>query len=390
MISITKLWCDEELDHDLLRYGIGTEQKDARDRKPIVVFSATRSCNLNCIHCYSESTSEKYENELTTEEGKKLIDNLAAFKVPSILFSGGEPLMRKDIFELIEYSASRNLRAVLSTNGTLIDKKVADRLKKASISYVGISLDGIGEKNDEFRGSVGAFEKAKNAFKFCFESGLKVGLRLTLTRHNHESLPSIFDFIDENNVARVCFYHLAYSGRGKDIADSDLSLEQTRDAIDFIIEKSGHYKKHSVKKDILTVGNHADGVYLYLKLLEKYPDRAKKVFDLLQWNGGGRYSEGVGISCVDFLGYVHPSQFWMDYSFGNIRKRPFSEIWMDDRDELHNGLRDRLPLLKGRCGKCKFQDLCGGSLRGRAKAKFNDVWMEDPACYLTDEEIGIN
>ena len=276
MISITKLWCDENLEHDALRYGIGTEQKSAAERKPIVVWSSTRTCNLNCIHCYSESTAEKHDNELSTAEGKMLIDDLSDFKVPSLLFSGGEPLMRNDIFDLIEYSTSKGLRTVLSTNGTLINEETAQRLKKASISYVGISLDGIGEKNDEFRGKAGAFEKTKNAFKYCFDAELRVGLRLTLTQHNFDSLNSIFDFIDENSIPRVCFYHLAYSGRGEDISQSDLSAEQTREAVDLIIDKADNYAKKGIKKDILTVGNHVDGVYMYRKMLNKDEERAKK------------------------------------------------------------------------------------------------------------------
>ena len=130
MISITKLWCDDNFDYNKLRYGIGSSQKDGSSRKPIVVWNTTRTCNLNCIHCYSKSTSQYYEGELSTDEGKQLIDDLAEFKVPSILFSGGEPLIRKDIFELIEYATSKGLRAVLSTNGTLINQKVAGRLKR--------------------------------------------------------------------------------------------------------------------------------------------------------------------------------------------------------------------------------------------------------------------
>ena len=387
MISISKLWCDENFDYNALRYGIGADDVTAWQRKPVVVWNTTRTCNLKCIHCYASSTSETYPNELSTMEGKALIKDLSEFGVPSLLLSGGEPLIRKDIFELIEFSSSLGLRTVLSTNGTLINEETAKKLKSLNISYVGISLDGINEKNDEFRGVTGSFEKAKNAFKQCITADLNVGLRLTLTRHNYDSLPEIFDFINENNIPRVCFYHLAYSGRGEGISNEDLTHEETRQIIDFIMSKAEEYKELGIKKDILTVANHVDGVYLYLKLLEKDPERAKEVFELLKWNGGGRYSEGVGIGCVDFTGEVHPSQFWMDYSFGNVRQKPFSEIWTDDTDLLHSGLRNRLPFLKGKCSRCKYIELCGGSLRGRAKAKFDDVWMEDPACYLTEEDI---
>ncbi|MBF0252420.1 MAG: radical SAM protein [Candidatus Omnitrophica bacterium] len=387
MISISKLYCDENFDYNELRYGIGSRQKTGLERKPIVVWNVTRTCNLNCIHCYTSSTSKIYSDELTTDEGKALIDDLAVFGVPSLLFSGGEPLMRKDIFELIGYATTKGIRTVISTNGTLIDQSVAKKLKELNISYVGISLDGIGDNNDKFRGSAGAFKKTEQAFKYCQEAGLTVGLRLTLTRHNYIALPEIFSFIDDNNIPRVCFYHLAYSGRGENISDVDLTHEETRKTIDFIMAKSKDYKSKGIKKDILTVANHVDGVYLYLKLLKENPERANKIFDLLKWNGGGRYSEGVGIGCVDFFGNIHPSQFWMDYSFGNVKDRSFMEIWTDDSDTVHKGLRDRLPLLKGKCSKCKFIELCGGSLRGRAKSKFDDIWMEDPACYLTEEEI---
>jgi Fe-coproporphyrin III synthase len=387
MISISKLWCDGNFDYNKLRYGIGTDQPDASLRKPIVVWNSTRTCNLKCIHCYSASTSDIYDNELSTVEGKTLIDDLVKFKIPSLLFSGGEPLMRPDIFELIGYASSKGLRTVLSTNGTLIDSQKAKQLKDLNISYVGISLDGIGDKNDEFRGQAGAFVKAENAFKHCREARLTVGLRLTLTKHTVGSLPEIFEFLEKHDIPRVCFYHLAYSGRGEDISSTDLTNKETRSAIDLIIKNTEDLYSRGIKKDVLTVANHVDGVYLYLKMIEKDPSRAEEMLKLLKWNGGGRYSEGVGISCVDFTGEVHPSQFWMDHSFGNVRKRPFSEIWQDDTDPIHNGLKDRLPLLKGKCARCKYIELCGGSLRGRAKARFDDVWMEDPGCYLTEDEI---
>ena len=220
-------------------------------------------------------------------------------------------------------------------------------------------------------------------------AGMKISLRMKLTNHNVENLDGIFKFVENEDIERVCFYHLAYSGRGKKISSDDCSLEETRQAVDFILEKTKELHNKGIKKDILTVDNHADGIYIYLKLLSENNNRAEQVKQLLEWNGGGANSSGVGIGNIDFVGNVHADQFWMDYSFGNVRERKFSEIWQDTSDPLMAGLKNRLSLLKGRCGKCKWKKMCGGSLRVRAKFVHNDPWAEDPACYLTDEEIGL-
>lgn len=404
MIDVTKLYCGEDTTGDPLRYGHKkgaghgsphqTETKEhevpksASERRPVVVWSSTRTCNLNCIHCYSDSHNQKYEGELTTDDAKNLIDDLSSFGVPALLLSGGEPLMRKDLFELASYAKEKNLRMTLSTNGTLIDGENAKKIKELGFSYVGISLDGIGETNDFFRGSKGAFEKAKKAFKNCMAVNQKVGLRLTLTKHNYKDLHKIFDFIEEIGIQRACFYHLVYSGRGSDIKKDDLTIEEQRNAMEIILSRSKDFFARGLRKDILTVDNHCDGPYIYLKLLkEGKKQQAEEVMELLKWNGGGANSTGVGIGCIDFFGNVHPDQFWQDYTFGNIKERKFSEIWMDTSDKLMAGLKNRLPLLKGRCAKCKWVSACGGSFRVRAFRVYNDPWQQDPACYLYEEEI---
>lgn len=404
MIDVTKLYCGEDTTGDPLRYGdkkgVGhgnphiTETKEhnvpksANQRRPVVVWSSTRTCNLSCIHCYSDSHNQKYEGELTTAEAKILIDDLTNFGVPALLLSGGEPLMRKDLFELADYAKENNLRMTLSTNGTLIDGENARKIKELGFSYVGISLDGIGETNDFFRGSKGAFEKAEKAFKNCMAVNQKVGLRLTLTKHNYKDLHKIFDFIEEIGIQRACFYHLVYSGRGSDIQKDDLTVEEQRDAMEIILQRTKDFYARGLRKDILTVDNHCDGPYIYLKLLKEGKNQqAEDIMKLLNWNGGGANSTGVGIGCIDFFGNVHPDQFWQDYTFGNIKERKFSEIWMDTSDSLMAGLKNRLPLLKGRCGKCKWLSACGGSFRVRAFRVYSDPWEHDPACYLYDEEI---
>lgn len=397
MINISKLYCDQVTPGDWLRYGkkgSGERQgeivpKKASERRPIVVWNITRACNLKCVHCYNDSGLGKVGDELSTAEAKNVLDNLVEFGVPSVLFSGGEPLMRPDLFELIGYAVERGLRAVISTNGTLISADVAKQIMRHKVSYVGISLDGIGQVNDQFRGVAGAFERAVKGIKNCQDAGVRIGLRLTLTKRNVQDLESLFEFFEEEKIERACFYHFVPSGRGTTIAGDDLTHNQTREAVETILAKTREYKQAGRTTDILTVDNHVDGVYVYLKLKKEDPARANEVYKLLYWNGGGMYSSGVGIGCIDFHGKVHADQFWWHYDLGDVRQRPFSEIWADTSDPLLKGLKNRRKYIKGRCRLCRFFDICGGSLRVRADLHFGDPWAPDPGCYLTDSEIGL-
>jgi 12,18-didecarboxysiroheme deacetylase len=394
MIGVTKLLCGKVTPSDALRYGRRSDRSPSNllqftvDKKPIVVWNSTKACNLRCIHCYYTANVRSDPDELATDEAKTMIDDLAAFGAPVLLFSGGEPFLRDDLYELGAYAVERGLRTVISTNGTLIDPDAAARVKEAGFSYVGISLDGIGETNDRFRGMVGAFDAALAGIKACTEKGVKTGLRLTLNRHNYEDLNAIFDLLEEERIRRACFYHLVYAGRGARIQSDDLSLEESRDAVDLIFDRTEDFARRGVDIEILTVDNHTDGPYLLRRVEREQPERADQVLQLLQWNGGN--STGIGIGAVDHLGNVHADQFWQHYSFGNVRQRPFSEIWTDTSDPLMAGLKNRKPLLEGRCARCQYLDICNGNFRVRAEAVHCDVWAPDPACYLTDEEIGLN
>jgi Fe-coproporphyrin III synthase len=397
MINISKLYCDEVTPGDWIRYGRHDNNTlnlkvpaSASERRPIVVWNITRACNLKCIHCYNDSGMKKASKEISTYKAKQVLDDLAQFGVPSVLFSGGEPLIRPDLFELLEYAHLLGLRTVISTNGTLITKEISQIISKAGVTYVGISLDGIGDVNDKFRGVNGAFEKAVSGIKNAQEAGVRVGLRLTLTKRNLQDLERIFDFFESENIERACFYHFVPAGRGSGIEAESLTHSQSRKAIDKILQKTRQFRQAGRKTDILTVDNHVDGVYLYLKLLNEEPERAVKVWELLTWNGGGLYSSGVGIGCIDFNGKVHPDQFWGHYKLGDINEQPFSEIWSNRNEPLLKGLRNRRAYIKGRCRDCKYFDACGGSLRVRADLHFGDPWAPDPACYLTDREIGLN
>ncbi|MEJ2705279.1 MAG: radical SAM protein [Sedimentisphaerales bacterium] len=398
MINISKLYCDQVTPGDWLRYGkagSGERQgeivpKSASERRPIVVWNITRACNLKCVHCYNDSGVCKAGDELSMEQAKTVLDDLVQFGVPSVLFSGGEPLMRPDLFELIGYAVERGLRAVISTNGTLITTDVAKKIKQHGVSYVGISLDGVGEINDKFRGVSGAFDRAVAGIKNCQDAGVRIGLRLTLTQKNVRDLERLFDFFEAKQIERACFYHFVPSGRGGTMANEDLTHAQSREAVEMILAKTRSFKEAGRTPDILTVDNHVDGVYVYLRLREQDSERAEEVWKLLSWNGGGMYSSGVGIGCIDFHGKVHPDQFWWHYDLGDVRQRPFSEIWMNTSDPLMRGLKDRRSHVKGRCRLCRFFEICGGSLRVRADLHFGDPWAPDPACYLSDAEIGLD
>ena len=360
--------------------------KSAAERRPIVVWNLTRTCNLKCVHCYTDSEAKAYSGELSTDEAKAVLDDLAAFEAPAVLFSGGEPLVRKDFFDLAAYARGLGLHVVISTNGTLIDEATAKRFKELQFAYVGISLDSATPAvHDEFRGVTGAFERTRIGMRRCVSIGQKVGLRLTLTRQTCNDLPMIFDFIETESIDRVCFYHLCPAGRGENL--QALELEEARRAMDSVFDSSKALADRGKAVEILTVDNHCDGPYLYLRMQREDHPRAAQVLEMLRWNGGARYSSGVGIANIDFLGEVHADQFSMFRSFGNVRDRRFSEIWRDTSDPIMAGLKDRLGHLKGRCGTCGFKEICGGSSRARSELATGDPWAPDPACYITDEEI---
>jgi 12,18-didecarboxysiroheme deacetylase len=392
MIGISKLYCGTVEPSDALRYGRQSGQLPSHllqfsiDKRPVVVWNVTQRCNLKCIHCYAHAKARQQDNELSTKEGLALIDDLAQMGVPVLLFSGGEPLMREDLPELAQYAVEKGMRAVISTNGTLIDSKTAGILKDIGLSYVGISLDGTRAINDRFRGVDGAYDQALEGIRNSKQAGIKVGLRFTINRFNADEIPALFDLLEEMEVPRICFYHLVYAGRGSTLVNDDVSHEKTRQLLDLIMDRTKDLHDRGKPKEVLTVDNHADGPYVYLRMLGEYPDRAQQVLELLHMNEGN--NSGRGIGCVSWDGEVHADQFWRHHSFGNVRQRPFSKIWTDTAaDPLLAKLKEKKKYVKGRCAECRWLDICGGNFRVRAEAVTGDVWAPDPACYLTDEEI---
>ncbi|HMD84653.1 MAG TPA: radical SAM protein [Terriglobia bacterium] len=355
--------------------------------KPVVSWRVTRSCNLNCVNCLSDSRPRRYGSELTTPEGMALIRDLGAMQVPRLLFAGGEPLMRTDLVELVAYTRERGIQPSLLTNGTLLNRALAAGLKRAGLHTVSILLEGIGREVDRHRGVPGAFDAVLEGYANCEATGLAAEIRTPLNRWNYPELADILDFIERRRIRQVAFAHLVYAGRGNSPQD-DLTHDEKRRALDLILERTEDFHRRGVGIKIATDENHVDGIYLYLRLARTNPRRAAAAYRLLQGSGANLRGAGVGLAGIDSVGDVHPDPYWANYVLGNVRETPFSEIWEKSSDPLLRGLRDRLPLLKGRCANCRWKQACGGNLRVRAEEFFGDPWMSDPACYLTDEEIG--
>jgi Fe-coproporphyrin III synthase len=387
MIGISKLLIDKREPSDSLRYGKGGHpgRTPSADNRPIVVYNCVKRCNLKCLHCYADSPGSAEPDVLSTAEALAMIDSCADFGCPVMLFSGGEPLLRGDLLELMRHSGERGMRTTLSTNGTLITRDVARELKAYNMGYVGVSLDGLEETHDRFRQVGGSWRRALDGLENCRAEGLRTGLRVTLTRHNFHEVPALFDLFEGLAVPRICFYHLVYTGAGAEIAGDDLSHEETREVMDVIIERTLDLHERGQDREILTVDNHADGPYLWLWALRNRPALAGRIEKMLAANRAK--STGQGISCVSWDGSVLPDQFWRNKVLGNVRERSFEEIWTDGKNAFLADLRRRETLVKGRCATCRFLQLCRGGFRARAEARFDNLWAEDPACYLRDDEI---
>ncbi|MDR2455600.1 MAG: radical SAM protein, partial [Deltaproteobacteria bacterium] len=392
MIGVSKLYCGQVQPSDPLRYDRESSRLPSHllqfssDKKPVVVWNMTRNCNLFCLHCYASATSGPAEDELGEEESVRLVSDLISFGVPVILFSGGEPLTHPRLFGLVEQATRGGVRAVLSTNGLLLGREEARRLKKAGLSYVGVSLDGLEAPHDRLRGLEGAFRDALKAIRIAREEGLKVGLRLTLTKSNHLDLEAIFSLMVEEGIPRICFYHLVDKGDNPDLSKEALTHEETRRAVDLIAHKTRELIARGYPAEVLTVDNQADGPYLYLKMLkEGRESEAAGVLKLLSMNGGA--GSGRSIGAVSWNGDVHPDQFWRAVVLGSVRRSSFADIWLDRGNPLLMALKNRNGHLKGRCHDCRFLSICGGGLRARAQYASGDPFGPDPGCYLTDEEI---
>ena len=367
------------------------EPSPLRDRRgppgPVVIWNLIRRCNLTCKHCYSISADTDFPGELSTEEVFRVMDDLRAFGVPVLILSGGEPLLRPDIFEISARAKAMRFYVGLSSNGTLIDTAMADRIAEVGYDYVGISLDGIGATHDAFRRQHGAFDASLAGMRLCRRRGLKVGLRFTLTLDNAPELPDLLRLMEDEDIDKFYLSHLVYAGRGNKNRESDAAHETTRRAMDLLFDACWELFERGRPKEFVTGNNDADGVYLLQWVERRFPERATHLrAKLAAWGGN---ASGVNVANIDNLGNVHPDTYWWHYNLGNVRERPFSQIWPDISDPIMAGLKQRPRPLKGRCGRCPFLDVCGGNTRVRAFQITGDPWEEDPGCYMSDAELGL-
>jgi len=352
---------------------------------PVVIWNLIRRCNLTCKHCYSISADIDFKGELDTGEVFAVMDDLKAFGVPVLILSGGEPLLRPDIFDISQRARDMGFYVGLSTNGTLIDEKNIHAIAAVGYDYVGISIDGVRETHDRFRRKPGAYDASMAGIRLCRERDIKVGLRFTMTEDNASELPDMLQLMQDEDVNKFYLSHLNYAGRGNRNRDSDVQLAITRQAMDLLFETALSHAKQDDGLEFVTGNNDADGAYLIQWARRHYPERVEHLTAKLeQWGGN---SSGVNIANIDNLGDVHPDTFWWHYSLGNVRQRPFSAIWQDTSDPIMAGLKASPRQIKGRCGSCRYFNVCGGNTRVRALQLTGDPWAEDPACYLTDEEI---
>ena len=356
--------------------------------EPVVIWTLPRTCNLKCRHCYTTSADVPFPGELSHAQAMSVLDDLHGFGIPALILSGGEPLSRFDFFPLAERAKELGFRHLsLSTNGTRVAENI-DRIADLGFDYVGISLDGLGKMNDWFRGVDGAFDQALDGVRACKAKGVKVGLRFTITEDNADMLPGMLDLCEAEGVDKFYLSHLVYAGRGDKHRGEDTQHARSRAAVALLIDRAWDAVKTGKPLDIVTGNNDADAVLFLAWVRANFSaEQAAHVQSHLEAWGGN--SAGLGVANIDPQGKVHPDTYWSDYTVGSVKTAPFSALWTGD-DPMLATLRQRPRPLKGRCGACAFQAVCGGNTRIRALQVSGDPWAEDPACYLSNAEIGVD
>lgn len=380
MLNVSSLLGVRQSASDALRYGRHrhgeTIPTSSRARRPVVVWNVTRACNLACKHCYANAKRTAAPDELTNAEARAFLDDLAEYRVPAVLISGGEPLARPDLLPLIAHGVECGLRFTLSTNGTLIDRAMARQLKEVGLIYAGVSIDGSPELHDRQRCEVGAFDASVEGLRNLGEAGVRRGVRFTVTPGNHEGLGEVLDLVVREGIERFCLYHLVPSGRGGLL--SDITPEQRRDVLETVFT----FAEEHPDVEVLTVDNPSDGAVLARWLDLRDAGRAARCREMLEWNAGSAGGPGIGIGCVDERGDIHPDQFSRHRTLGNIRQAPFSRIWTEGADPWWRELRSGERPLAADCASCPELAICGGGHRARAELATGDPWARDPSCAL--------
>jgi radical SAM protein with 4Fe4S-binding SPASM domain len=363
------------------RYGITMPQ--IINAPFMIVWDFTHRCNLRCTHCYQDA-QKALPNELNTEEAKRLIDELADAGVVIIAFSGGEPLMRKDFFEVADHARKNGIYVALASNGTLITREMASRLRDTGVEYVEISVDGKdAESHDSMRGIPGAFDRTIEGIRNCVDAGFYTCIATTVTRANYSQIPDIYALASDLGVRRLMCFNFIPTGRGADMASEDITPQQRKDLLRYILEKD----RMGANPDLLTTAPQIASVALsgeegsggvpvaHFHTGEGLEGKTKMLADFIGGCGAGR------LYCsIEPEGDVQPCVF-MPIKVGNVRETPFLEIW--HTSEVLRSLRDRSRLTGG-CAECENKYICGGC-RARAWAYFGDIHAPDPGCINNQE-----
>lgn len=380
MLNVSTLLGVRQSASDALRYGARrageTTPSSATARRPVVAWNVTRACNLTCAHCYASAHRRPAPDELDHVQACALLDDLAGFGVPAVLLSGGEPLARPDLLDLVAHGRNRGLRFTLSSNGTLIDEHVAAAIARAGVVYVGVSIDGGETQHDHLRRKIGARAAAIRGLRALGDAGVRRGVRFTLTPETLPSLEEVLALVLDEGIDRLCVYHLVPSGRGRFL--HDITADERRDALDRVFT----FALEHPEIEVLTVDNPSDGAWLYRWLAARDPDAAARCRTALAWNRGAAGGSGVGLACIDERGDVHPDQFSRHRTLGNVLERSFSAIWSEPADAYLRELRAVDRPVPEQCGRCADVEVCGGGFRARAEAATGDPWGFDPSCTL--------
>jgi radical SAM protein with 4Fe4S-binding SPASM domain len=348
----------------------------------IAIWNFTNRCNLSCLHCYSKADLDSVDTLSATDITTNM-DKLKSCGVKFIIFSGGEPLTRKDIFEIAEYAKSIGIMTYLSTNGLYVKKSNAKKILD-TFNYVGISIDGNEAAHDSFRGLKGSFKESLEAVRLLNSYDLsKVGIRFTITKDTIGDLGFIFELAERENIPKVYISHLVYSGRGLDNLKMDISKKQRLEAVDFIIDKAFEYFENGKDIDIVTGNMEMDALRFLERFAQKYPDLKDEMRKrLVKWGGN---SAGRKLLNINSEGDIRPDPFF-PFNIGNILKDDFVEVWQDKPNEMLQKLRVHPREIGGICKECEDIDICNGGSRSRAYAIYGDLWAEDPSCYMKGEK----
>ena len=349
----------------------------------IAIWNFTNRCNLSCLHCYSRADLDA-KDTLSTEDIMQTLPKLRENGVKFIIFSGGEPLTRKDIYDIAARCKELGIVTYLSTNGLYTTTHNAQKILD-TFDYVGISIDGSPKVHDKFRGLDGAFEESMKAVNLLNSyNQTKVGIRFTMTKDTYDDLAFIFDLAEKHNIPKLYISHLVYSGRGLDNLEMDISKEQRTKAVNFIIDKAFEYYENGTGIEIVTGNMEMDAILFLEKFSSKYPDLVTQMRErLVKWGGN---SAGRKLLNIDSFGNVKPDPFFPE-TIGNILSEEFGDIWTNQPIPLLEKLRIHPREISGTCATCKQIDICNGGSRSRAYAIYGDMWAQDPSCYLTEQQM---